>query len=436
MSSASGQRPDRYDVVVVGASFAGLSFAGVAAARGLRVLVLERDATVGGVVRTTGVLFSDVLDVLDVPQRYVMNAVRRLHIRPPNQDAIEIGTQAYRFYMADVTGMLGWMAHRAEEHGAEIRCGAPFLDASRAADGRMCVIFRAAGSAATEADDPAMPAREREQVYARFLVGADGAHSQVARRTGLDQNTHFLAGSEWLVEGVTLDRETFYLVMDHELAPGYCVWLAPHGDIAALGVAGHQRAFKPNETLRLAPRLFAESADLSDMRVRERKGGVIPTGGRLRRVYRDDARGRVLLLGDAAGLCGAATGGGIYPALICGRLAAQAVANEVGNGVTGAVKRYLRNLPQAGRLGHYLQIEDWIRWGMDRMGSNADVAAFYGLLGTPQGRLVLQSALLETPIIGMDAGFFALIRGVLGKHPRIYGAAFRAAWQRVTARPH
>ena len=33
--------------------------------RGLRVLVLERDASIGSVVRTTGVLFSDVLDVLD-----------------------------------------------------------------------------------------------------------------------------------------------------------------------------------------------------------------------------------------------------------------------------------------------------------------------------------------------------------------------------------
>jgi flavin-dependent dehydrogenase len=264
-----------------------------------------------------------------------------------------------------------------------------------------------------------------------MLVGADGAHSLVAKRTGLDQNAHFLAGAEWLVENVALDRETFYLVMDHALAPGYCVWLAPHGDIAALGVAGHQRAFKPTETLRLAPKLFEDVADLGGMRVRERKGGVIPVGGRLRRVYRDDERGRVLLLGDAAGLCGAATGGGIYPALVCGRLAGQAAANEIANGVNGAVRDYLRNLPHAGRLGHYLQIEDWLRWGMDRLGSNADVAAFYGLLGTMQGRQVLQHTLLELPIIGMDRSFFALLRGLLGRHPRIYGSALKAAWRRV-----
>lgn len=447
MSVASSRGSETFDAVVVGASFAGLSFATVAAARGMRVLVLERDPRVGGVVRTTGVLFSDVLDVCDVPARYLLNAVRRLRIEAPSQEPIEIASGAYRFYMADVTGMLEWMAHQAEQHGATVRCDAPFLDAAREPDGRMRVTYRAPGSAADADVTPAGAELEastgveaggsggapRETIHARIVIGADGAHSLVAQRLGLDQNAHFLAGAEWLIEDVPLDGETFYLVMDHMLAPGYCVWLAPHGDIAALGVAGHQRAFKPNETLRRAPELFAGVADLTRMRVRERKGGIIPTGGRLRRVYRDDAQGRVLLLGDAAGLCGAATGGGIYPALICGRLAGQAAANEILSGATGSIAAYLRHLPYAGRLGHYLKIEDWMRWVMDRMGSNADVAAFYGLLGSPQGRVVLRRALLELPIIGMDSGFFSLLRSVLGKHPRIYGAAFRAAWQRVTA---
>src|ERR1051326_1027380 len=121
---------DEYDVIVVGASFAGLSFASVAAARGLRVLVLEKDAEIGGVVRTTGVLFSDVLDVIDVPARYLMNSVRCISLRAPSRkDPIEIRSTAFRFYMADVTGMLRWMAEEAEARGATIRTGAAFLNA-------------------------------------------------------------------------------------------------------------------------------------------------------------------------------------------------------------------------------------------------------------------------------------------------------------------
>ena len=425
MPSSPDQKRDIYDVIVVGASFAGLSFAGVAAALGLRVLVLERDAEVGGVVRTTGVLFSDVLDIIDVPARYLMNAVRRIQLQPPDHPPIEVSTRAYRFYMVNVPGMLRWMAEQAEERGATVRCGAMFLDAAREQDGVMRVTLGASTAS-----------RESDTLYTRFLIGTDGTRSRVAQCLELDQNTRFLAGAEWLLEGVALDRETFYLVMGQQLAPGYCMWLAPHGDIVALGVAGHPRAFNPTTSLRAAQALFKEVADLSQMHVVERKAGIIPTGGRLRHVYRDDSRGRALLLGDAAGLCGAATGGGIYPALISGRLAAHAVANDVLNGERGAIKAYLRNLSQAGRLGHYLRIEDWLRLVLDSMKSDADVGMLYSLFASPGGRQVLQRTLLETPIIAMDSSFFALLRSLLSQHPRLYGSAFQALWQRVTARNH
>ena len=422
---------DVYDVIVVGASFAGLSFAGVAAARGLRVLVLERDASVGHVVRTTGVLFSDVLDVLDVPAQFLMNSVRRIRLQTPDHKSISVSAGAFRFYMADVAGLLGWMAEEARARGATIRTSSPFLGAIRTASGLMQVSI-GSPSAATGGGTASRAVAAEE--HARFLVGADGAGSAVARSMGLDQNTRYLAGAEWLIKNVELDRETFYLVMDHKLAPGYCVWLAPHGDIAALGVAGHRRAFKPVESLQVAEMLFKDVVDLSQMQVVERKAGVIPTGGRLRKVYRDDQRGRALLLGDAAGLCGAATGGGIYPALISGRLAGQAVSNEVLNGTPDAVKHYLHDFALAGRMGQYLQIEDWLRWVLDHMGSNADVAMLYGLFGSSEGHRVLQQVLLETPIISMDNSLFTAVRNLLGKHPSIYGSAFRTALRRVVAR--
>lgn len=430
MSSPNATRTpqrDQYDVIVVGASFAGLSFASVAATRGLRTLVLERDPVVGGVVRTTGILFSDVFDVLEVPQRYLMNAVRRLRIRAAGAETVaEIGSEAYRFYMADVTGLLQWMAEQAEGHGAEVVCGAMFLQAARDSDGQMRVTYRAG---AVDGDETRVV-----ELRARMLIGADGARSQVAQAVGLDRNERTLAGAEWLIEGAEFARDTFYLVMDAQLAPGYCLWLAPHAEMAALGVAGRQREFKPNESLAQAGALFADVCDLSQMRIVERKGGNIPIGGQLQRVYRDDVGGRALLLGDAAGLCGAATGGGIYPAIISGRLAGQAVAQELLNGASGAIKTHLRTLPQAGRLGTYLRIEDWIRFALDRLTSNADLQALVSIMAAPEGNRTVRAALLETPIIGMDRAFFAMARGMFAQHPRLYGAAFRAAWQRLAVR--
>jgi digeranylgeranylglycerophospholipid reductase len=432
MRFTSSQKGDVYDIVVVGASFAGLSFTNGAAARGLRVLVLEKDAEIGGVVRTTGILFSDVLDVTDVPARYLTNAVRRISLRAPNRsDPFEISSDAYRYYMVDVKGMLNWMTEEAQARGAVIRSGATFIDASREEDGLMEVTFGVFPEPGTKKATPSV----RETVRARFLIGADGARSRVAQRMGLDRNTHLLAAAEWLVDGVSIDQEKFFMIMNHDLAPGYCIWLAPHGKTAALGVAGYSRKFNPTESLRMGQKLYGEMVDMSQMRVVQRKGGMIPIGGRLRRVYRNDSKGQALLLGDAAGLCGAATGGGIYPAIISGRLAAQAVANEILNGVPGAINSYLRDLVQVGRLGQLFRVEDWLRWAMDRFGSNTDLAGFYGLFGTPQGHRVLQRALLETPISSMDSSYLSMLRALLGKHPYIYGSAVRIAWQRMTARP-
>ncbi|MHB8600530.1 MAG: FAD-dependent monooxygenase [Ktedonobacteraceae bacterium] len=414
---------NNYDVIVVGASFAGLSFASIAAALGLRVLVLERDAEVGGIVRTTGVLFSDVLDYVDVPARFLMNAIRRIQLQPPDRPAIAVSSRAYRFYMVDVPGMLQWMATQAEERGATVRCNTLFLNVACDANGMMSI------SASSSSDG-----KEKTTFHTRFLIGADGTRSRVAKCMELDQNTHYLAGAEWLIDNVQIDRETFYLIMNHELAPGYCVWLAPHGDIVALGVAGHPRDYSPTTSLKTAQMLFQDVVDLSNAHVVERKAGVIPTGGRLRRVYRDDSRGKVLLLGDAAGLCGAATGGGIYPALISGRIAAHAVATVVLNGERGAIKAYERNVLHAGRLGHYLRIEDWLRWALDSMKSDADVSMLYSFFETPEGHKLLQRTLFETPIIGMDGNLLSLLRSLLGQHPRLYGSAFQSVWRRVTTR--
>src|SRR5579875_3791516 len=440
MSMPSSLSAIPYDVTVIGASFAGLSFAGVAAALGLRVLVIERDSQVGGIVRTTGVLFNDVLDILDVPQRYLMNAVRRIHVQPPQQMPIEISSRVYRFYMADVPGMLRWMAAQAEQRGVELRTHTTFLAANHAQDNLMHITLgieetrRDVIDHASTHQQPNTPPHPQQHITisTRMLIGADGTRSRVAQSMGLEQNTRYLAGAELLIENVPLDGETFYLVMDHELAPGYCAWLAPHGEITALGVAGHPHAFSPSKTLHQAAQFFKRVADLSKMRVAERKAGVIPTGGRLRRVYRNDERGHALLIGDAAGLCGAATGGGIYPALISGRLAAHAVARTLLDNDSEAIKAYQRNLAQANRLGHYLRIEDWLRWVLDNMKSNADLAMLYGLFNTDEGHKVLQHALLETPIIGMDSNFFNLLRSLLSRHPRIYRSAFQAVWQRVT----
>ena len=180
------------------------------------------------------------------------------------------------------------MAEEAQARGADIRPGATFLDANRDEEGLMQVTFGVFPEHGTRKSTPSV----RETVRARFLIGADGSRSKVAQRMGLDQNTHLLAAAEWLVDGVSIDQEKFFMIMNHDLAPGYCIWLAPHGETIALGVAGYSRKFNPTESLRIGQKLYGEMVDMSQMRVVQRKGGTISIGGRLHRVYRNDSRGR------------------------------------------------------------------------------------------------------------------------------------------------
>ncbi|VAW06989.1 hypothetical protein MNBD_ALPHA05-693, partial [hydrothermal vent metagenome] len=59
--------PQLYDLVVIGASFAGLIAARAAAHRGLKVAVLDAKTEPGARVRTTGLLVKEAIEECDIP---------------------------------------------------------------------------------------------------------------------------------------------------------------------------------------------------------------------------------------------------------------------------------------------------------------------------------------------------------------------------------
>src|SRR3546814_12122192 len=74
-----------------------------------------------------------------------------------------------------------------------------------------------------------------------WLVGADGAKSRVAARTGLGRVRDFLYGIEHEYVGARLDEpDALHCFLGRKLAPGYIGWAA-HGPTA--GQAGP--AFRP-----------------------------------------------------------------------------------------------------------------------------------------------------------------------------------------------
>src|SRR5262249_60101075 len=84
-----------------------------------------------------------------------------------------------------------------------------------------------------------------EPVRARFIIGADGARSRVARDLGLDVNRRVLVGAE-IVHPIASGTTTpaFHCVLDPRIAPGYLGWVIDDGQHAHVGVAGYPDAMR------------------------------------------------------------------------------------------------------------------------------------------------------------------------------------------------
>jgi flavin-dependent dehydrogenase len=290
----------RCDLLIVGASFAGLVAARTAAMRGLNVVVLEAKPEAGARVATTGILVKEATEEIDLPH----DVTRRVHgvrLYSPSLRHIDLFSPGAFFLTTDTAGLLRWLAREALRAGTRIRYGARFVGAARCGD--WFAIFG-------------------QDLEARYILGADGARSAVARHFRLGRNERFLVGVEAEFDGLDADRRFLHCFLDRNLAPGYLAWVAPGPRVTQVGLAGGTgRRIDLSAFLARTEPIFR----FTGARIVERRAGRIPAGGL---VHPWSAPG-VLLVGDAAGMVSPATGGGIRLAFQFGRRAAQAIADHL-----------------------------------------------------------------------------------------------------------
>ncbi|MGE0006309.1 MAG: NAD(P)/FAD-dependent oxidoreductase [Parvibaculaceae bacterium] len=290
-----------YDLVIVGASFAGLVCARAAAIRGLRTLVLEAKREPGARISTTGILVKEAAEEVDLPPG-LTRTVHGVRLYSPSLNSVDLFAPGYYFLTSDTADLLRWLAREAETTGAHVRCSVKLSRAVRQGD----MIF--------------LP---QLGIRTRYLVGADGARSTVARLFDLGRNSRFLTGLE--VEYPELpgaDPGYLHCFLDSRLARGYLGWVAPAPGFFQVGLAAVEGA-RPDLRAFLghAERLFG----FSKVQAKERRSGRIPCGGPVHPF----AAPRVLLIGDAAGHVSPLTGGGIRLAFRYGRRAAQLIADHL-----------------------------------------------------------------------------------------------------------
>ena len=289
------------DLVVVGAGFAGLACAKRAAERGLEVLVIDQQTRPGQYIHTTGILVKEAQQEWPAPDRLVRR-LARVRLYAPSHRYVELQRDGYFFLATDTAELLSFLADETRRAGANVRFASPFHGLASSGNGVTL---------------------SGHDVACRFLVGADGVHSKVARCTGLDQNTRLLKGVEWAYEPLDGAGDCLHCFVDRERAPGYIGWVVPGVGMTQVDLAVHRS--RPVDIAGFIDNI-EDRFGLFGKRVLERRGGMIPINGLLKRFHGD----RVLLVGDAAGMVSPLTAGGIHNAYRYGRIAADAVADHLG----------------------------------------------------------------------------------------------------------
>lgn len=290
-----------HDVTIIGAGLAGLQLARLLARGGASVLLVDARRSVTQSVRTTGIFVRRTIEDFSSLHPFLGAPIRAIGVHSPAGRTIELTGAGDEFRLGRMKPLYAAMLQQA------IAAGVQWLPETTYAG-------------VDQRDDHCeVRFRDGSRVTTRFIAGADGARSRVGRDLQLDQNTRWITGVEDVFPSASGTAPRFDVWVDPRLAPGYLAWLVDDGEEIHVGVGGHPHRFDPATALRAFKDRLRNEGRLGPAAHIEKRGGLIPVNGVLRRIGNRHG----VLVGDAAGAVSPLTAGGLDA---CMRLSAHAAS--------------------------------------------------------------------------------------------------------------
>ena len=349
---------DSYDVIVVGGGPSGSQVAYELAAMGYIVAVVEKKASLNGVVCCTGLVSRECVEKYSIPEGVIHRWVNGASLFPPTGKPIHVQRDSPQVAVLNRSAFNQIWAQRAQKASVEYHFGCYIKRITRE-KGKVTAEVNRHGEIIT--------------LQSRVIVIATGFGTQLLDNLGLGGAGDFAMGAQAEVETKNVNGSIYgvEVYFGKEVAPGFFAWMVPSAPGKAL-VGLLARRDNPFYLRKLLASLASEGKIIStDVK--------ITYGGVSLKPLPHTRSDNLLVVGTAAGQVKPITGGGIYFGLICADIAANTLktALETGNLSAHALAGYERAWHK--KLNRELRSGYWARKAYEVL-SDRQVTRVFGLL--------------------------------------------------------
>lgn len=299
------------DILVIGGGPAGSTAARFAAKSGIKVILLEKRKQVGVPIQCAEYVPWQITQEVELPEAVIAQGVNFMRTYIPGEGMVKTHSKGFIIYR-DLFDQ--HLAKKAVEEGVKI-----FLKTK-------AVMYEDGVVLATNE-------KQKEQIKARVIIGADGPHSTVGKWIG-QSNTDFIHTAQYQMK-LCHELSSTEVYFRRNIPGGYG-WVFPKGKTANVGVGVElQFGLKPAEALNTFVEYLLKERVIEGERMGV-TGGAIPVGGLLPKIWKQN----MLLVGDAAGMAHPITGAGVSNAVLCGKIAGEVAGRAVLENNHGILAEY------------------------------------------------------------------------------------------------